>query len=100
MYERYITFSDYFATGEGRTLEIQFCYADTPDEAIQKHLDRFYPKDMPAQLYFGPGVEAVLLSSQRAKEILTPAFKGVDTLLNILNNAGVEFYWKFYYNFS
>jgi hypothetical protein len=97
----YITFMDYFATGEGRTLEINFCYADTPDEAKQKHLDRFYPNDKDAQEYFGHWVEVAKLNSKRAKTILGETFKeGVPGIPLVLAEAGCEFYWKFHFNYS
>ena len=96
----YITFMDYFATGEGRTMEINFCYADTDKEAIERHLDRFYGKDDAARQYFGLGVEAARVGSKRAKEVISSIFKRPEVILGALKDAGVEFHWKFYFNYS
>jgi hypothetical protein len=96
----YITYMDYFATGEGRTLEINFCYADSDKEAIERHLDRFYGKDDAGRQYFGVGVEAARVGSKRAKEVISSIFKRPQVILDALKNAGVEFHWKFYFNYS
>lgn len=98
--QQWITFMDYFATGEGRTLEINFCYANTKEEAIEKHLDRFYGQDTGARNYFGVGVEACALQSARAKEVIGSIFNKPKTVLDTLKDAGGEFFWRFHFNFS
>jgi len=98
--EKYISFMDYFATGEGRTIEINFCYAANPVEAIIKHLDYFYGDDQSARGYFGIGVEAVELESKRAKEIISVIFTNPEGMIDILKRGGQELRWKFRFNFS
>jgi hypothetical protein len=98
--QQWITYMDYLATGEGRTLEINFCYADTAKEAIEKHLDRFYGQDSGARNYFGVGVEASPLESARAKEVISAIFKKPQGVIKILRDAGGEFFWRFHFNYS
>lgn len=100
LFKKYITFMDYFATGEGRTMEINFCYAATPKEAIDKHLAYFYGNDQSAASYFGVGVEATELESKRAKEVLSSVFKHSEGVISTLKRGGQELRWKLRFNFS
>ena len=94
----YLTYMDYCATGEGRTIQFNFCYAATPDDARQKHLDRFYPNDTGAQNYFAIGVDIMLIESKDAKETLESYFfKGIH---KPLKEAGTEFHFSFHWNYS
>lgn len=102
-YKGFLTCMDYFATGEGRTIELNFCYCDTKEEAKEKHLDRFIgkdPKDLAARNYFGVGVEVMKIESKKAKEVLMDMFKHGEGTWNALRKGGVEFHYKFYFNFS
>lgn len=96
----YITYMEYFATGEGFTYEINFCYADTKKEAIEKHLDRFGVKDEAGRQYFSVGIEVNKLESKRAKEILKLIFTMPDEMIKHLKNAGLDMYFRFHYNYS
>ena len=98
--ERYISFMDYFATGEGRTIEINFCYAANPREAKAKHKARFYPGNMDAWEYFGPDVEVANTESKRATRVITAIFNNPDIVLDALNKAGVELHFRFHFNYS
>jgi hypothetical protein len=96
----FLTRMDYAATGEGRTIELNFCYADTKEEAKQKHLDRFCPSDPAAQEYFGVGVEVLRIESKKAKSLLEGFFKFGKGLHKDLVKAGIEFHLKIYVNYS
>jgi len=98
--DSYITYMEYFATGEGMTYEINFCYAIDKKEAIEKHLDRFYGKNKRAKDYFRVGIVAFESKSKKAEEILNEFFKEERKLLTHLNNAGTEFHFKIHYNYS
>ena len=96
----FLTYMDYAATGEGRTIELNFCYADTKEDAKQKHLDRFYPNNKSSQEYFGIGVDVMSIKSKRAKDLLGHVFRFGEGLHKDLINAGIEFHLKFHYNYS
>jgi len=96
----FLTYMDYAATGEGRTIELNFCYADTNAEAKQKHLDRFYPNDKRSQEYFGVGTQVMRIESKKAKELLTFFFTLGGKMHKDLVNAGVEFHFKLIFNYS
>jgi len=94
---------DYFATGEGRTIELNFCYCDTEEEAKEKHLDRFIgtaPKDKASRDYFGLGIEVMPIKDKKAKELLMDMFNHGEGTWKTLCRGGVEFHYKFYFNFS
>jgi len=99
-YNQYLTYMDYFATGEGRTIEIFYALAMTEKEARQKHLDKFYPNDAAAQNYFGPGVEVMDAKSKKAKDLIKHIFKFGAGLHKDLIKAGCEFHFKFHFNHS
>lgn len=96
----FLTYMDYAATGEGRTVELNFCYADTKAEALQKHLDKFYPDDKSAQNYFGVGVDVVRIESRKAKDLITDIFNHGQGMWKTMCEAGVEFHMKFHFNYS
>lgn len=96
----FLTYMNYAATGEGRTIEINFCYADTKEEAKTKHLDRFYGKDEAERNYFGVGVEVMRIESKEAKDLLKCIFKFGKGLHHDLCKAGIEFHFKFHFNYS
>lgn len=98
--EGYITFMDYFATGEGRTVEINFCYADSEKEAIEKHLDRFDVKDKAARDYFRLDIVAHKSNSKKAEKMMEMFIASHKWILKCLNEAGLEFYFKLYFNYS
>lgn len=96
----FLTYMDYAATGEGRTVEINFCLVSSEDEAREKHLDRFVGKDESSRNYFGVGVDVSPIESEKAKELLQNVFKFGDNLHKNLVEAGIEFYFKCYVNYS
>jgi hypothetical protein len=91
---------NYFATGEGMTHEIQFCWADNPQEAIEKHLDRFGYKDEKGREYFKVGVVAHNYKSKEAKELFATFLKDGDKMFHIMQDAAFDFQFKVYWNFS
>ena len=99
-YRGFLTYMDYAATCEGRTFELNFCYADTEAEAKQKHLDKFLPNDKRSQDYFGIGVEVMPIESEKAKKLLGLIFCFGKGLHKDLCEAGIEFHLKYYVNHS
>lgn len=91
---------NYFATGEGMTHEINHCWADNPQEAIEKHLKEFGNKTKSSRDYFRPGVEAMLASSKDAKKLLMRFFKDGGKMFHIMQDAAFELHMKLYWNFS
>jgi hypothetical protein len=96
----YFTFMEYFATGEGFTYEINFCYADTKKEAIEKHLDRFVGDRKESRDYFGCGVAVYRSDSKKAADLIKQFFVHHEAFIKHMNAAGIEFYFKTYYNYS
>jgi len=94
----YLTYMDYVATGEGRTIQINFCYAENPETAHQKHLDKFYPNDKKAQEYFGVDVDTMPIESKKAKDVLKTFFS--DGMHTPLKEAGIDFHFCFHFNYS
>ena len=100
MVKRYLTFFEYFATGEGHIIELYMFFASNEDEAKQKHLDASYPSNISSQSYFGEGITAVELDSEKGKEIIFAFFKEAESLYEALKIGGREFHYKMYYNLS
>lgn len=96
----YFTFMEYFATGEGFTYEINFCHADSKKAAVEKHLDRFVGERKEARDYFGCGVVAYRSDSKKAAELIKQFFVPHEQFIKHMNGAGIEFYFKTYYNYS
>ena len=96
----WLTFMDYFATEEGRTLEMNFCYADTKKQAKEKHLDRFVGEEKESRDYFGVWVEVYPIESKKAKELLVQLFQFGEHFHKNLVEAGIEFHLKCHCNYS
>ena len=96
----YVTYMNYFATGEGMTHEIQFCWADSPKEAKEKHLDKFGYKDAEGRKYFGAGVVVYQYQSKDARELLKQFLVDGEKISNIMQSAVFDFHMKLYWNFS
>jgi len=99
-YKQYLTYMDYFATGEGRTIEINYCFADNKEEAKIKHLDKFSVTSDSARNYFGPCIDVMPANSKKAKDIINYMFKFGNRLHKDLTKAGLEFHFKFYFNYN
>lgn len=94
----WVTYMNHFATGEGMTHEIQFCWAMSPQEAIEKHLDRFeYKED---RTYFRDGVIAHDYRSEGAKALFVEFLKDGDHMFNIMQKEVFDFQFKIYWNFN
>jgi len=91
---------EYFATGEGVTYEIHFCYAYSKKEAIKKHLDRFYGNDVAAKNYFKPGVYAYKSDSKKCQDLICNVFAEGGNIYRNINSAGMDFQFRFHYNHS
>ena len=102
-YKGFLTYMDYFATGEGLTIEINFCLTDTAKQAKEKHLDRFIGtgnEHSDARAYFSQGIEVMRIESKKAKELLKEHFTWGEGLHKHLCEAGIEMHFKVYYNHS
>lgn len=95
----YLTYLDYFATGEGRIIEVTIVYADNKKDAINKHGDTFgYCQNMLE--YYGPGIAVFPLSSDDAKEVLGYFVKDPEQIIDTWKRGGLEFVYKIRFNFS
>lgn len=100
MNKRYLAYFEYFATGEGHTIEIRMIIASSEAEAKQKYLDLSYGTDVEARSYFGNDMAVVELDSEKGKEIIFNFFKKSESLYEALKLGGGEFHFKMYYNLS
>ena len=96
----YLTYMDYSATGEGRTVELNFCFADTEKEAREKHLDKFVGDHKESRDYFGNGVLVCNIKSKQAKKLFSSIFRFGEGLHKDMVKAGIEFHLKIYFNYS
>lgn len=96
----FLTYMEYFATGEGMTIEFLFSHTDTHEEAKEKHLDKFIGNQKESRDYFGAGIDVMPIESDRAYKILDHHFKNAQWLHDQLKTGGIEFYWKYYVNHS
>ena len=99
-HKAYLTYMNYFATGEGMTHEINHCWADNTQEAIEKHLTEFGYKTKSSRDYYSTDVEVMLASSQKAKKLLMQFFKDGKRMFQIMQDAAFELHVKLYWNFS
>lgn len=96
----FLTYMDYFATGEGRTVELKLSLVNNEAEAKEKHLDMFVGTRQEARDYFGHFIEVMPIESDKAKELLSHIFKFGAGLHKDLAEAGIEFHFKYYVNRS
>lgn len=98
---RYITYLDYFATGEGTTVELALVHAKNKKDAVKQHLDLFEYKGIGDRKYFGKGVTVMKPTSETAKKLFAGMFDNGEKMLQSLANAcGAEFKFKYYANFA
>lgn len=100
MNKRYLAYFEYFATGEGHTIEIRMIIASNEAEAKEKYLDLSYGTNVEARSYFGNGINVVELESEKGKEIIFVFFKEAESLYQALKLGGRDFHYKMYYNLS
>ena len=97
----YVTFMDYFATGEGRTIELYYCQAKNKKSALKKHLDFFGYKTKEAQDYFGLDIATYDVDDPKLESVLNAVFKGnSEWIYKVLREAVIDFSFKFYFNYS
>ena len=96
----YITYLNYGATGEGSFDEINYCYADSEEGAIECHLDRFGYKEEKEREYFKVGIVVTDAKSLEAKKILARFFKDGNQMFHLMKDAAVELYFRFHTNHS
>jgi hypothetical protein len=100
MNKQYLVYFEYFATGEGHTIEISMIIATNEEEAKHKYFNTAFASDVNAQSYFEKDISVVELDSERGKEIIFTLFKEADSLYETLKLGGREFHYKMYYNLS
>lgn len=100
MNKKYLACFEYFATGEGHTIEISMIIATNEEEARQKYLNTAFTSDVEAQTYFEKDISVVELDSEEGKKIISAVFKNSETLYEALKCGGREFHYKMYYNLS
>lgn len=97
----WITYMDYFATGEGQTLQLALVFAKTKSEAQERHLDAFNIKEKSTRKYFKTGISAVSPKSKTAVALFNEYFTNGEGLLrNITHAWGAAFKFEVHYNFS
>ena len=96
----FLTYMEYFATGEGMTIEFLLSFTDTAKQAKEKHLDKFVGKREESRDYFGNGIVVYPIKSPKAKALLDQYFKNVDWLHHQLIAGGIDFHVKYYVNHS
>lgn len=86
-------FSDYFATGEGRTIQVLITYAESKEEALEKFGKRFDP-------YFAMGADAEegIIENELTKYLFSAEmFKNVKKMEG---KANVRLSGELHFNFS
>ena len=97
---RYITYSDHFETGCGRTIHIGLFFASDEIEARLKHVEDVYHNDKIAQDYFRGGVDAYPIDSNEAKEIMNMWFVPFVYTQLLTGSREKDFSLKLHYNLS
>jgi len=97
----YITFIDYFATGEGRTIELRYCQAKNKKSAIEKHLKFFEYLNEDVKNYFRYYIVAYDVNDPNLEITLKGLFEGnSEWIYKVLNKAAIDFHFKFHFNFN
>lgn len=96
----YVTFLDYVATGEGRTIEILYSFADNKEEAVKKHFLFFKYTTKESQDYFRQDIIAYDIDDPKLKIALNELFKESKCVYRVLNEATQEFSFKWHFNYS
>lgn len=89
----YTVYSDYGATGEGRTIQALIGYAQNEEEAIEKFAKTFDP-------YFARGAEAKLgvVENEITKYLFSPLV--LKEIKNMEGKAMTGLHAEFHFNFS
>jgi hypothetical protein len=94
----YITYMDYFATGEGTSVEIQFCWANTSEEAIEIHLNKFEYKVESERNYFRPGIIVYDYRDPKVLELFNRIFVNGEHHFELMHNAAFDLKLKLHWN--
>lgn len=97
----YVTFMDYVATGEGRTIEILYSFADDKEEAVKKHFLFFKYITKESQDYFRQDIMVYDIDDPKLEITLNGLFKeNSKWIYKVLNEATQEFCFKWHFNYS
>lgn len=96
----YLTVQDYFATGEGRLVEVTICRCQTEEEAIERHLIAFNHIKAEDKTFYKQGLEVCLLDSPLARECLGTWFKDPSLITEHWVHGGQDFKFSFKFNRS
>ena len=86
-------YSDYFATGEGRTIQALITYAESKEEAIEKFGKRFDP-------YFATGADAEegIIENKLTKYLFSAEM--FESVKKMEGKANVKLSAELHFNFS
>ena len=86
-------YSDYMATGEGRTIQALITYAENQEQAIKKFGDLFDP-------YFAQGAEAIegVIENELTKYLFSEEI--LKRTKEIEGKANIKLHAEFHFNFS
>lgn len=94
----YITYSDYFATGEGTTIEIQFCWAETSQKAIEEHLNKFGYIIKSSREYFRPGILVFDYRDPKVLKLFNEIFVNGKHHFEVMHNAAFDLKLQLHWN--
>lgn len=99
---RYVTYMEYFATGEGVTHEVATCFAKNNEEAVNLHLKQFGNKTKADRDYFRPLVVALSLddNGDDVKKLLERFFTDGKQMFRLMRENTFDLHFKVYWNFS
>jgi hypothetical protein len=99
--KKWVTYMDYFATGEGMTIQMAMVAAKTKKEAVEKHLDLFEIEEKSIRDYFSRGVSVMNPTSHTAKKLFADYLvNGVAVLDNLAKAWSANFKFEVHYNHS
>ena len=96
----YLTVQDYFATGEGRLVEVTICSCSSEAEAVEHHLKAFDHTLKHDADFYKRGLEVCFLDSPMAKELLETWFKDASLITDHWIHGGQDFKFRFKFNRS
>lgn len=99
-YTPYLTYMQYFATGEGVTVQLLMSMVFSKQEAIEKHLDKYVGDRKEARDYFRNDIEVMKVDSKKAKKLMVDMFIYGEAMWEHIRKAGLTFNFEMYYNHS